>query len=156
MNVSVTEAVGAGDVALAHELFVEYASTLGTDLCFQNLEQELATLPGAYAPSRGRLLLGRAGEELAGCIAMRPLNEGTCEMKRLYVRPAFRSRGTGRRLVESIIQVAKDVGYHRMRLDTLPEMAAAQRLYRELGFRPIAPYCQNPVKGTEFLELVLA
>jgi ribosomal protein S18 acetylase RimI-like enzyme len=156
MNLSVAEAVDAGDVALARELFVEYASSLGTDLCFQHFEQELASLPGAYAPPRGRLLLGRADEELAGCIAMRPLSEDICEMKRLYVRPACRSRGTGRRLVESIIQAAKDVGYDRMRLDTLPEMAAAQRLYRELGFHPIAPYCQNPIKGTEFLELVLA
>jgi GNAT superfamily N-acetyltransferase len=155
MNVSVTEAVDPGDVALVRHLFVEYASSLGTDLCFQNFEQELASLPGAYVAPRGRLLLARVSEELAGCTAMRPLGEDLCEMKRLYVRPAFRSQGTGRKLAESIIQAARDVGYGRMRLDTLPGMAAAQRLYRDLGFRPIAPYCQNPIKGTEFLELFL-
>jgi ribosomal protein S18 acetylase RimI-like enzyme len=156
MKLSVTEAVGASDITQARQLFVEYASRLGTDLCFQDFEQELASLPGAYAPPAGRLLLGRAGEEVAGCVALRPLGEDDCEMKRLYVRPAYRSRGTGRQLAESIIQAARDMGYRRMRLDTLPEMAAAQRLYRDLGFRPIAPYRYNPIEGTEFLELNLA
>jgi ribosomal protein S18 acetylase RimI-like enzyme len=156
MNPSVTDAVGASDIAQARQLFTEYASSLATDLCFQDFEQELASLPGAYAPPAGRLLLGRAGEEVAGCVAMRPLAEDVCEMKRLYVRPAYRSRGTGRQLAESIIQTARDAGYRRMRLDTLPEMASAQRLYRELGFRSIAPYRYNPIEGTEFLELDLA
>jgi ribosomal protein S18 acetylase RimI-like enzyme len=156
MNLSVTEAVGASDMAQARELFVEYTSGLGTDLAFQDFEQELASLPGAYAPPGGRLLLGRAGEQVAGCVAMRPLAEDICEMKRLYVRPAYRSLGAGRRLAESIIQTARDAGYRRMRLDTLPQMAAAQRLYRELGFRSIAPYRYNPIEGTEFLELDLA
>jgi ribosomal protein S18 acetylase RimI-like enzyme len=153
MKLSVTEAVGADDTARARQLFLEYASSLGTDLAFQDFEQELASLPGAYAPPGGRLLLGRAGEELAGCVAMRPLAEDVCEMKRLYVRPAYRSLGAGRQLAEAIVQAAKDMGYGRMRLDTLPEMAAAQRLYRELGFRSIAPYRFNPIEGTEFLEL---
>ena len=156
MKLSVTEAVGASDVAQARQLFVEYASSLGTDLAFQDFEQELARLPGAYAPPGGRLLLGRAGEEVAACVAMRPLGEDACEMKRLYVRPAYRSLGAGRQLAEVIIQTARDIGYRRVRLDTLPEMAAAQRLYRELGFRSIAPYRYNPIEGTEFLELDLA
>jgi ribosomal protein S18 acetylase RimI-like enzyme len=155
MNLSVTEAVGASYVAQARRLFVEYASSLGTDLAFQDFEQEVASLPGAYAPPGGRLLLGPAGEEVAGCVAMRRLAEDVCEMKRLYVRPAYRSRGTGRQLAESIIQTARGAGYRLMRLDTLPEMASAQRLYRELGFRSIAPYRYNPIKGTEFLELDL-
>jgi putative acetyltransferase len=156
MNLSVTEVLEASDIAEARQLFVEYASSLATDLCFQDFEQELASLPGAYAPPGGRLLLGRASGEVAGCVAMRPLGEDVCEMKRLYVRPAYRSLGAGRQLAESIIQTARDIGYRRMRLDTLPEMAAAQRLYRELGFRSIAPYRYNPIEGTEFLELTLA
>ena len=156
MKLSVTEAIGASDIAQARQLFVEYASSLGTDLAFQDFEQEVASLPGPYAPPGGRLLLGRAGEEVAACVAMRPLGEDACEMKRLYVQPAYRSLGAGRQLAEAIIQMARDIGYRRVRLDTLPEMAAAQRLYRELGFRSIAPYRYNPIEGTEFLELNLA
>jgi ribosomal protein S18 acetylase RimI-like enzyme len=155
MKLSVTEAVGASDVAQVRELFVEYASSLATDLAFQDFSDELANLPGAYAVPLGRLLLGRAGEEAAGCVALRPLIEDICEIKRLYVRSAYRSRGTGRQLAEAIIEAARKIGYRRMRLDTLPEMAAARHLYRALGFRPIPPYCYNPIEGTEFLELHL-
>jgi ribosomal protein S18 acetylase RimI-like enzyme len=136
-------------------LFEEYAASLDISLCFQGFDEELSSLPGAYAPPRGRLLLACHGTESVGCVALRPLEPDTCEMKRLYVRPAYRSGGVGRLLAERIIQEAATAGYRRMRLDTLPTMEAALALYRRLGFREIAPYTANPVKGAVFLELQL-
>lgn len=129
----------------------EYAAWLEVDLCFQNFEQELAGLPGDYAPPRGRLLIA----EGAGCVALRRIDEETCEMKRLYVRPEHRGSGLGRRLIEAIIQEARDIGHARMRLDTMPKMDSAQRLYASLGFRDIAAYRYNPEPGARFLELKL-
>lgn len=156
-------------IARARDLFLEYAAGLGIDLCFQNFEQELAALPGDYAPPDGRLFLAYYGGphpgpvarpagqdmQLAGCGALRKIDLAACEMKRLYVRPAFRGKGIGRALAMALIDTAKQIGYARMVLDTLPSMAEAQTLYRSLGFREIPPYRYNPTPGTLFMELTL-
>jgi len=138
-------------------LFEEYAASLGFSLCFQNFDQELKNLPGDYAPPNGRLLLATENEHLAGCIALRKLSDGVCEMKRLFVRPAFRAHGLGKVLVQSIIDEARKLGYTHMRLDTVPgKMDKAISLYQSIGFVEIGPYCQNPVEGAKFMELKLA
>lgn len=129
----------------------EYAAWLEVDLCFQNFEQELAGLPGDYSPPRGRLLIA----EGAGCVALRAIDHEICEMKRLYLRPQHRGSGLGRRLVQAIVDEARGIGYRRMRLDTMPKMASAQRLYASFGFQEIAPYRYNPEPGARFLELEL-
>ena len=139
------------DLDLIRVMLREYAAWLQVDLCFQNFEEELAGLPGEYAPPRGRLLIA----EGSGCVALRALEEGICEMKRLYVRPEHRGSGLGRRLVTAIIDEARGMGYRRMRLDTMPQMGNAQRLYESLGFREIGAYRFNPEAGARFLELEL-
>lgn len=125
------------------------------DLCFQGFEKELADLPGEYAPPGGRLYLAFVKEELAGCVGLRKIAEGICEMKRLYVRPLSRGQGIGRRLVLELVKDARELGYSKMRLDTLPSMKRAQELYRSMGFKPIDPYRPNPVAGALYLELNL-
>ncbi len=151
----VTDATSVEDVERARTLFSEYERSLGVDLSFQGFAQELAGLPGAYAPPKGRLLLGVEGDELAGGVALRPLGADVGEMKRLYVRPGFRGRHAGRLLATALIREARAIGYARMRLDTLPSMKEAIALYRSLGFLEIAPYNANPVPGALFLELDL-
>jgi ribosomal protein S18 acetylase RimI-like enzyme len=154
-NHSVTPASFPGDLELVRQLFREYAASLDLDLEYQGFSAELASLPGAYAVPRGSLLLARDGEEVAGCVAMRPLDHAACEMKRLYVRPGYRGTGMGRRLVEAVVDAARSSGYSEMKLDTLASMLAAQGLYRELGFREIAPYSEHYVPGTRFFALTL-
>ncbi len=136
-------------------LFGEYAAWLGFDLCFQNFAQELADLPGGYAPPTGRLFLALVDGEPAGCIALCRIDMKTCEMKRLFVRPAFRGRGIGESLTRALITAAREIGYARMRLDTLPTMTSALKLYRALGFGEIAPYRYNPIPGAIYMELEL-
>ena len=144
------------DISQARSLFEEYEKSLGISLCFQNFDQEVAQLPGYYAPPDGRLLLAADDEQIAGCIALRKLGPGLCEMKRLFVRPAFRGTGLGRVLVESIIDEARKLGYAHMRLDTMPgRMDKAIALYRSVGFVEIEPYCENPAQDAKFMELDL-
>jgi putative acetyltransferase len=152
---SIYQARSSDELLQARALFEEYAASLGIDLCFQGFEEELATLPGYYARPDGRLLLASWHTALAGCVALRRLERDVCEMKRLYVRPPFRALGIGRSLAERIIEEAGQAGYTRMRLDSLPTMAAATTLYRQLGFHEIPPYRDNRVRGTVFLELQL-
>lgn len=145
----------AEQVGQARELSKEYAASLGVDLCFQNFECELAELPGDYAPPAGRLLMAMDGARAAGCVALRKIDDETCEMKRLYFRSEIRGKGAGKALVNAILSEALAIGYQRMRLDTLPQMKQAIALYRSLGFRPIPAYRHNPVAGALFLELDL-
>jgi putative acetyltransferase len=153
---SVQPATTPAQIAEARELFLEYAKSLGFSLCFQNFDQELAGLPGDYAPPGGRLLLAEFQSELAGCGALHKFNGDICEMKRLYLRPKFRGQGLGRILAECIIAEARQIGYRHMRLDTVgPVMKDAVAMYRKLGFREIAPYRANPMAGTLYLELTL-
>jgi GNAT superfamily N-acetyltransferase len=143
-------------IAQACELFLEYAQSLGFSLCFQSFDKELAELPGDYAPPDGRLLLAEYDGKLAACIALHKLGSGLCEMKRLYLRPQFRGKGLGRALAERIIAEARQIGYHRMRLDTVePVMRDAVAMYRNLGFSEIAPYRPNPIAGAIYMELEL-
>jgi ribosomal protein S18 acetylase RimI-like enzyme len=143
-------------IQLARELFRAYSAELQVDLCFQNFEKELAELPGDYAPPAGQLWLAFEGDEVAGCVALRSLGENISEMKRLYVRPAFRGTGAGRELTEHLIAEARELGYSKLRLDTLPDkMAAAISLYRARGFREIDRYYDNPFELAIFMELDL-
>ncbi len=150
------QAESPAQIAQVPELFQEYAQSLGFSLCFQNFDKELAGLPGGYAPPEGRLLLVDIEGQLAGCVALHKLGPGVCEMKRLYLRPAFRGKGLGRILAERIITEARQIGYQRMRLDTVePVMKDAVAMYRKLGFKEIAPYCANPIAGALYMELEL-
>jgi putative acetyltransferase len=152
----IVEAESRAEVENVRTLFIEYAASLGFSLCFQNFDQELEGLPGAYKRPDGRLLLALVDGVDVGCVALRRINPEICEMKRLYVRPASRAAGVGRRLAEAAITHARDIGYARMRLDTIePLMPEAVALYRTLGFREIAAYTANPLAGALYLELEL-
>src|SRR5882724_2122959 len=156
-------AENSDQITIARELMLEYATALAVDLCFQNFEEEMRTLPGRYAPPAGRLLLALWDGQPAGVIALRPLEksgtagakaeDGICEMKRLYVRPAFRGHSLGRALAEKLITEAREIGYARMRLDTMVnKMDRAIALYRELGFTEVLPYYNTPVTQALFME----
>jgi GNAT superfamily N-acetyltransferase len=143
------------EIAAVRALFLDYARSLGVSLGFQDFDHELATLPGRYAPPRGRLLIARQGGDIVGCVALRPLDAECCEMKRLYLRPTCRGQGGGRQLAESIIAAARAIGYRRMVLDTLAQMPAARALYASLGFHEIAAYYDNPLPGVLYAALDL-
>ena len=151
--------VAASELDGVRTLFVEYANTLNVDLCFQNFNEELLALPGEYGAPRGGLLLATVEGELAGCCAMRPLDAvdypNACEMKRLYVRPAYRGLRLGRMLAETILEAARVAGYDCILLDTLNDMEAARALYQELGFEDIPPYYYNPIAGAHYLKAEL-
>ena len=157
--IHIVPAAFPADLATVRALFLEYAQSLSINLCFQNFDQELATLPGHYAPPDGRLFLARLGDAplgpAVGCVALRRLGEHVSEMKRLYVRPAFRRQGAGRLLAAEVLAASRRIGYHSMRLDTLASMREAIALYRSLGFREIEPYYHNPCGCAVFMELLL-
>ena len=159
-SLSIFPAQTPAQITQARELFLEYAQSLGFSLCFQNFDEELKSLPGTYAPPHGRLLLARCRgldeDHIAGCIALRPLQAGICEMKRLYVRPGDRGKGLGKILVDRLILEARTIGYERMRLDTIGSaMKDAIALYRRMGFREIAPYSSIPLESALWMELLL-
>jgi len=144
------------EIAGVRRLFQEYAELLGVDLCFQGFADELAGLPGKYAPPEGALLIARQGQAIAGCVALRNLGANVCEMKRLFVRPQFQGEGFGRALASAIVREGVNLGYQAMRLDTLDRLKEAMNLYESLGFKRIAPYYPNPLPGVVYWELPLA
>ncbi len=146
---------GAADLAVVRGLFLEYQAWLNVDLCFQDFQRELDTLPGKYAAPSGCLLLARDGDRVAGIVCLRPLGENACEMKRLFVRPDWRGRGLGRALAMAVIEQARKSGYGVMKLDTLGRLVAAESLYRSLGFAPTEPYCANPLSDVTYMSLDL-
>lgn len=156
--ISIVHATSSEQISAARELFLEYGNSLSFSLCFQSFDEELASLPGAYAPPKGRLLLAYVDGALAGCGAFRPLDsaQGICEMKRLYARASFRGQGVGRALTLELLREASNTGYKRMRLDTVAgQMREAVSLYRSLGFYQIEPYNEHPIAGTLFMEVAL-
>ncbi|MGO8868705.1 MAG: GNAT family N-acetyltransferase [Alphaproteobacteria bacterium] len=156
MTVTIEDAREPDDMAVVRELFREYARWLGFSLAYQGFEEELAGLPGKYAHPPGRLLLARAGAAVAGVVALRPLETSICEMKRLYVRPAFRGERIGEALIDRVIAEARAIGYRAMRLDTIVgKMPAAVALYRARGFVDIPAYYASPIPGTAYMELRL-
>jgi ribosomal protein S18 acetylase RimI-like enzyme len=155
MLIDIRAAIFPDDLDEVRSIFREYADSLNIDLEFQEFATEIAGLPGKYQPPAGRLLLAWKDADVVGCVAMRSLDERTCEMKRLYVRPAVRGEQLGRRLAGRICEEARNARYARICLDTLPSMASAQKLYASLGFKPIDPYTFNPISGTQFLALDL-
>lgn len=155
-RIQLVHATEGEQIEQVRELFLEYASSLGFSLCFQNFEEELKNLPGDYQQPAGCLLLALCAGQPAGCVALRPLEKSICEMKRLYLRPAFRGKGIGKILVERVIFEARAKSYQRMRLDTVvSEMKDAIKIYRRIGFREIPPYRANPLADALYMELVL-
>src|SRR6185436_17736071 len=154
-NFRITEARWPEDRATVEALFREYVASLAEDISFQNVDEELGTLPGKYARPTGAVLIARDGADAAGAVAYRMVEPGVCEMKRLYLRPAFRGTGLGRELASELIEDARAQGYRTMLLDTLASMSAARALYRDLGFVPVAPYYDNPLPGVMYMALEL-
>lgn len=154
-EIRILEASSQAELAEAARLFSDYAESIGVDLEFQGFSAELAGLPGDYAPPTGTILLAMAADQALGCVALRLLEPGICEMKRMFVCPAGRGRKLGRLLAEAVISRARHMGYRTLRLDTLQSMTAARSLYRSLGFVPIPPYCHNPLPDAEFYQLDL-
>lgn len=153
---NIHQAATIGDIQEVRSIFREYEQWLGLDLCFQSFEEEMATLPGKYSPPDGRLYLARIDGETVGCIALRKLEDGVCEMKRLYLRELARGKGVGMKLIELIISDAREIGYTKMRLDTFPpKMGKAVSLYESHGFYTIEPYYENPHGDTLFMEKML-
>lgn len=155
-SLEIKDVGSAADMGIVRELFEEYAAWLGVDLCFQGFQQELESLPGPYARPGGFIFLAKCGGEPAGCIALKPLPDGACEMKRLYVRPTFRGTGLGRRLVQLCLDEATAIGYEVMRLDTLRRMEAAISLYRSFDFSECGGYYNNPLDDVVYMERALA
>ncbi len=154
--VEIFQAISSNDLADARQIFREYEEWLGMSLCFQSFEDELANLPGMYAPPEGRLYLARIDGETVGCIGLRKLEDGICEMKRLYLRESARGKGVGVTLIEKVIEDAGEIGYEKMRLDTYPpKMSKAVSLYEAHGFYAILPYYDNPHEGVLFMEKML-
>jgi ribosomal protein S18 acetylase RimI-like enzyme len=143
-------------IPVVQELFQEYAAEIGVDLCFQGFSQELAELPGNYAPPEGALFIAEIGGQPAGCVALRRIGDGVCEMKRHYVRPEFRGRGVGRALSDAVIAVARVAPYAALRLDTLSSMKSAVALYRSIGLGEVPAYYDNPLRGVVYFELKLS
>jgi putative acetyltransferase len=153
--VTIVQAASAADASRARELFAEYARAVDEPDCFGGFEQELAALPGEYAPPAGRLYLALENGVATGCVALRRLDAATGEVKRLYLRPGARGTGSGRELARKVVDAAREIGYSRLVLDTLPKMRAARSLYRALGFREIPPYLSSPTPGAICYELRL-
>ena len=153
--IQIDQASTAQELEAVRSLFQEYADSLGVDLNYQGFDREVRDLPGDYAPPTGTLLVARSNDEIVGCVGVRALDDHTAEMKRLYVRPTGRGLGLGRTLTEAAIAFARNAGFQRMRLDTLPQMRRAQELYRTLGFVVIEPYRYSAVPGTVYMELAL-
>jgi GNAT superfamily N-acetyltransferase len=153
--IDILRATTPSHIQTIRDLFREYEAFLQVDLCFQHFEEELASLPGKYAPPHGALLLASAAGQAAGCVAMRPLAQGVCEMKRLYVRPSHLGRGLGKKLALRVIESARTAGYARMRLDTLEKLRPALSLYNGLGFLTCTPYYENPLTGVVYMEMAL-
>jgi len=155
LTIRISEARWPDDRAIVETLFREYVASLAEDISFQNVDDELAGLPGKYGRPTGVVLIAREGDEAAGAIGYRMVEPGVCEMKRLYVRPAFRGNGLGRELANELIEDARERGYRTMLLDTLASMDAARALYRDLGFVPVPPYYDNPLPGVMYMALEL-
>ena len=152
---NLVQATAPSELAAVRDLFAEYAAGVAEPVCFAGFERELAGLPGDYAPPAGRLLLALDGDHAAGCVGLRPLDASSAEIKRLYLRAAYRGTGLGRRLAEAVIDAARATGYTRVMLDTLPKMQEALALYRSIGFVDTAPYLAEPTPGARCFELRL-
>lgn len=153
--IQIVHAVSEEQIGIIRELFIEYARSINVSLCFENLDKEVNDLPGAYAPPHGKLLLAADGSRIAGCAALKKIDDHISEMKRLYVRAEFRGKGVGKKLALRIADEARKIGYERLRLDTLPSMKEAISLYRSLGFEEIPAYRDLPVPGALFMQITL-